>query len=232
MRIRFIYFDVDNTLLDHHYAERRALADTQDEHADTLGHLSLDVLQDTYHTINAPLWRAYASGEIDKAVVKHQRFVRLLDAVDAAGTDADAVNQFYLSRYAEHWRFTPGAEAAFRALADRYPVGVLTNGFAEIQHQKLDRFPILREASSAVVISEEVGPLKPHPAVFAHATEAAGVPKERILYVGDSHRSDVEGGQNAGWNVAWYQHPAAPTNGSADCFATFTDWPALTDRLL
>ena len=232
MSIKFIYFDIDDTLLDHRHAERHALADTQTEYPDVFGHLSIEALQDTYHTINAPLWRQYANGEIDKADVKNQRFVRLLEALGATDTDADAVNRYYLGRYAEHWRFIPGAEAAFQQLADRYSVGVLTNGFAEVQHRKLDRFPVLREASKAVVISEEVGQLKPHPAVFEHATEAAQVPGEHILYVGDSHHSDVQGGQAAGWKVAWYQRGEAQTNGSVDCFATFTDWDVLTQRLL
>lgn len=233
MDIQFIYFDLDDTLLDHRHAERHALADVQARHPGVFGHLSLDTLQDTYHTINAPLWRQYASGDIDKATVKNQRFVRLLEALEASDADADAINRFYLDRYAEHWRFTPGAREAFQALAARYPVGVLTNGFAEVQHRKLDQFPVLRDASKAVVISEEVGQLKPHPAVFEHATDVAQVPGAHILYVGDSHHSDVQGGHAAGWHVAWYQRDGDEHSSTdVDCFVTFSTWDTLTQRLL
>ena len=73
------------------------------------------------------------------------------------------LGEAYLARYAAHWQWTPGAEAAFHAIAARVPVGLLTNGFADAQHAKLDRFPALRERAAAVVISEEVGVMKPHP---------------------------------------------------------------------
>lgn len=109
-----------------------------------------------------------------------------------------------MERYAEHWAFIDGAERAFSAIAERFPVGVFTNGFAATQRAKLSRFPALRDRLSATVITEDVGALKPHPDVFAHATRPAGVGAAHILYVGDSYRSDVKGGRAAGWQVAWY----------------------------
>ncbi len=95
-----------------------------------------------------------------------------------------------------------------------------------MQHAKLDRFPALRERADAVVISEEVGVMKPHPAIFTHAAEQAGFEPGAILYVGDSLTSDVEGGHGAGWQVAWYGGEPA----RADTFV-FDDWTTLTDTL-
>jgi len=46
--------------------------------------------------------------------------------------------------------------------------------------------------------------MKPHPKIFDHSTELAGVNRDEILYVGDSFTSDVTGGAKAGWKVAWY----------------------------
>lgn len=232
MDIEFVYFDLDDTLLDHQAAEREALSDVRDRYLALFGTLSVDELQETYHDINAPLWRQYADGEIDKQTVQHQRFTRLLEAVDAPHADATLVARYYMQRYATHWGFIPGAQDAFEAIAEHHPVGVLTNGFAEVQEKKLDQFPALRERSDAIVLCEEVGVLKPDPAVFEHATQEAGVDAETVLYVGDSYRSDVEGAQPVGWRVAWYARNG--TNGqSTDArgFA-FEDWAALRDRLL
>lgn len=228
--VAFVYFDVDNTLLDHEHAERQALADLREHFPDAFGALSVDALQETYHEINHPLWSQYATGEVDKATVKTQRFARLLDAVDA-DLDARTVARTYMNCYATHWQFVPGARDAFAAVADRYPVGVLTNGFAEVQAQKLERFPMLRDCSRAVVICEEVGALKPDPRVFEHAASEAETEAARILYVGDSYVSDVEGGQNAGWRVAWYAPDGTDgrsLNGRSFAFAA---WSALWDRL-
>ena len=235
--VRFVYFDVDNTLLDHTHAERHALADTQSAFPDLLGRPSLNDLQETYHRINAPLWTQYAAGAISKTDVKHARFEQLLDALDADASRSDAVNAHYLERYAAHWRFIPGARATYEAVAARYPVGVLTNGFLEIQQQKMARFPVLTDHAEAVIVSETTGRLKPHPDVFAHAATEARTAPEHILYVGDSYASDVEGGQNAGWRVAWYTpngangHDANEWSTNARGFA-FEDWATLHERLL
>jgi len=228
----FVYFDLDDTLLDHQKAEHEALADVRDRYLTIFGTLSVDELQDTYHTINAPLWRKYADGEIGKQAVQQQRFERLLEAVGAPHADATLVARYYMQRYAEHWAFIPGAREAFEAIAERHPVGLMTNGFAEVQEQKLDRFPVLREQSETIVICEDVGALKPDPEVFDHATEAAGVAYEDVLYVGDSYRSDVEGAEPVGWRVAWYVRHG--TNGQAinDRGFTFSDWNELRGRLL
>ncbi|WP_022836339.1 HAD family hydrolase [Salisaeta longa] len=232
MDVAFVYFDIDDTLLDHRHAERAALADVRTRYLETFGRYSVDELQTLYHTINAPLWRQYAQGAIDKTDVKDQRFVKLLEAVEAPHADAARVGSYYMQRYGAHWRFVPGAHTAFEAIAQRYPVGLLTNGFAEVQAQKLKQFPVLAERAQAVIISEETGYMKPHPEVFAQASAAAETPPERILYVGDSFPSDVQGGQRAGWRVAWYLRDEPPKDATTDArgFA-FTSWATLRERL-
>lgn len=230
-QVDFVYFDVDDTLLDHRHAERHALADVRSRYLAVFGHLSVDALQQTYHAINAPLWKKYADGEIDKAAVKQERFPRLLDALDAPHADAARIGSVYLQRYAEHWTYVDGARETFRAVACRYPVGVLTNGFAEVQAQKMKRFPEIPEQSRVVLVSEETGHLKPHPAVFSAAAQRADTPPERILYVGDSFRSDVEGGTQAGWQVAWFARDGRNGEALGERAFAFQDWSDLRERL-
>ena len=57
---------------------------------------------------------------------------------------------------------------------------------------------------AAVVVSQRVGTIKPHPAIFAAARDALGdpVPSE-ILHVGDDWAADVVGAKRAGWRAAW-----------------------------
>lgn len=224
--VRFVYFDLDDTLLDHRAAERAALADCHTRFADHFEGHDLAEVQATYHAGNVPLWRRYAAGEIDRDDVQRLRFEALIEAFDLA-LDPAELGEAYLGCYAERWQWTDGAESAFHAVAERYPVGLLTNGFAEVQHAKLDRFPVLRERAQSVVISEEVGVMKPHPRIFAHATERADVDPVAILYVGDSLHSDVEGGRAAGWQVAWYGGDGR-ANGST---FTFADWDDLLRAL-
>ncbi len=230
-RIQFVYFDLDDTLLDHRAAERAALRDVCTQFADLFGAYTLDTVHDTYHRINAPLWTAYAAGTIDKASVKEARFRKLLKALGQDVEPHDRVNRYYLERYAAHWQFVPGAQTAYTQIANAYNVGILTNGFQEIQMRKMNNFPTLQREASVVIVSEETGHLKPHPAVFDHAAARANVSPDSILYVGDSYTSDVEGSAQAGWHVAWYvpdgtAHKPVPNGYS------FSSWSTLQKHLL
>lgn len=68
--------------------------------------------------------------------------------------------------------------------------------------QKGDIWGIL-EYCDVVLGSEEVGALKPAKESFEALVEALGLPAEQILYVGNSHKYDVEGSKKAGLKSAW-----------------------------
>ena len=226
-RVRFVYFDLDDTLLNHRAAERAALADCTRDFEHHFSSHTIEHIQETYHAHNGPLWRDYGAGRIGREELKRLRFERLLHTLNINNASSEEIGTHYLACYANHWRWLDGAERAFHAVADRVPVGILTNGFAEIQHAKLERFPVLRERTARIVISEEIGVMKPDPAIFAHATESAGVSPEQILYVGDSLHSDVEGGRGFGWQVAWFRGDRA----LRDDVLVFDDWQVLLKRL-
>jgi len=204
--ISFVYFDLDDTLLDHTNAQNCALEDVHRRFRAELGDVDLLRFQSTYGAINGDVWRRYAAGTLTKDQAKKERFRRVLEtlAVDTS-ISPDDLNTFYMGRYSRYWSYLPGAREAFLRIAARFGVGVLTNGFREVQNRKLEQFPELRSASSSIVISEEVGYLKPDRRLFDYAAERVGTLPESILYIGDSYRSDVEGGIAAGWNVCWFR---------------------------
>jgi HAD superfamily hydrolase (TIGR01509 family) len=57
---------------------------------------------------------------------------------------------------------------------------------------------------SAVVVSQRVGVIKPHPVIFAEARRRLGdPPPPAILHVGDDWAADVVGAARAGWRTAF-----------------------------
>ncbi|MFJ6196011.1 HAD family hydrolase [Micromonospora sp. NPDC092111] len=66
-----------------------------------------------------------------------------------------------------------------------------------------------------MVVFDEAGlPKKPDPVFHAAIVEAAGVPADRIAYVGDSPAHDVLGPQRAGLRVIWLNRPGLPRRDS------------------
>jgi len=83
------------------------------------------------------------------------------------------------------------------AILSNWPLAATIDQFAETQGW----LPHLR----AVVVSQRVGTIKPHPAIFRAAEAALGLPGggSRILHVGDDWAADVLGARGAGWRVAY-----------------------------
>lgn len=204
--IRFVYFDLDDTLLDHSHAELQALRQLHAQRSDIFAGIPFSELHASYLEINAVVWHNYSAGIYDKVQTKVGRFEQLLASLSIESEENSLwMANAYLDRYADHWVAVDGALEAFHATAERLPVGILTNGFSEIQRAKLARFPEIEARSALTIISEEVGHLKPDLRLFNFATAAADVDPASILYVGDSLRSDVEGGLRAGWKIAWFR---------------------------
>lgn len=198
---KFVYFDLDDTLLNHRKAEKLALGEIWNEFS--LNKLvTLEQLQETYHQINVVLWEKYGREEIDRDELQRTRFEHTLFRINST-EDWKTVGDRYMEHYQEHWTWVHGAKNAFNRIKEKFPVGILTNGFAETQHIKLEKFD-LKKSDIITLISEEVGVMKPQPGIFEAATKEAGCLPEEILYVGDSFSSDVFGGSSFGWDVAWF----------------------------
>jgi HAD superfamily hydrolase (TIGR01549 family) len=201
-QIEYIYFDVDDTLLNHKHAERAGLMQTKDR-LKFLQEISYDRLISAYHANNARLWKDYGAGLIERPFLEESRFSWTLRDLGMPTHHWQAMREEYMNNYEKHWIWIEGAHEALGLISGKYPIGFLTNGFSEIQQRKAERFNLML-ISENYIISEDVGFMKPMPGIFEYATRQAGVPAQNILYVGDSYISDIQGGSGYGWKTAWY----------------------------
>ncbi len=98
----------------------------------------------------------------------------------------------------------PSIERTLAALAAHASVAILSNWPLAAT---IDRYA---EAAgwgphlSAVVVSQRVGTIKPHPRIFVEARRLLGDPDPgAILHVGDDWAADVVGAVRAGWRAAY-----------------------------
>ena len=93
----------------------------------------------------------------------------------------------------------PGAADALRGLREAgHNLGVLSNGTGEVQRAKLDRFG-LADAFDVVLVSHELGAMKPDPEIFTIARRR--LPNDRYVYVGDDPSHDIEPAARLGFET-------------------------------
>jgi putative hydrolase of the HAD superfamily len=81
-------------------------------------------------------------------------------------------------------------------------LALITNGASDTQRHALRSLGI-EQQFGAIVISGEVGIVKPDAAVLAIALDQLGTKPEDVWHVGDSLATDVAGAKGAGRTAVW-----------------------------
>jgi FMN phosphatase YigB (HAD superfamily) len=129
-------------------------------------------------------------------------------AVDAIVDPAEVA--WALDAYRDRWvagiPVPHGVDRVLAAVAAARPVGILSNWPHAATIEAFVEHAGWRPYLSAVVVSADVGAIKPDPAIFRAAERALGlegVPGGSMLHVGDDPRADVGGARRSGWRAAW-----------------------------
>ena len=204
MPIRYttLLLDADETIFDFLKGERTSLQTVLG--ARRLPHGD-DVLA-RYHRINDGLWHAFERGEVTKEQIKHERFARLAaESGFPASFDPDEINADYLQNLGESDYLLPGARAFLHKLKDGgFDLVLITNGVARTQLRRLEKSG-LSSLFSGVFVSEAVGAQKPLKAYFDVVLAAiAEKDPAKVLVIGDSLGSDIQGAANAGLDCVWF----------------------------
>lgn len=210
--VRWVFFDLDDTLFDFTQSSHVSLGEVYE-----MAHLDrwwkdVNAWMDHYHRINAELWRLYAPGLIDRATLRRDRFVRPLLEAGCPAEEAEdmwpELDRLYLGLLGQKPFAVEGSfDAVNRMRARGYKIGVLSNGFKEVQYSKLSSIA-LSHLVDCVVLSDEIDINKPDRRFFDYAAAKAGVKSGECLMVGDNPDTDVAGALDSDWRAVWYNPQA------------------------
>lgn len=199
MKYDWIFFDLDNTLMDFSNASKKAFSSAFLEYGlrEEKGHYEV------YEEANHAVWKDFENDEIDALTLRKKRFDDFFLAANIKGIDSWEFSKIYLNYLVEHSFMLDGAIDLLESLKGKVKKAIITNGLKEVQRPRLKRLDI-EKYFSVIVVSDEEGVSKPNPAYFDIVMNACGNPaKDRVLIIGDSLNSDMKGGIQYGIPTCW-----------------------------
>ena len=197
-------FDLDQTLLDFHASERRALEIVVTKN----GLKFTDEVYDHFKAKNKSLWLELEKGTINRTELFTIRFNDLFDFCegDSTGLDPLEVNADFIRTMSVNGVPMPGALEFVRKLREEIPgarIYIASNG-ATINAQGRMASTGLDKLIEHLYISEDMGVNKPEKEFYDICLEGIGEPKETCIMIGDSLTSDMLGAKNAGLASVWF----------------------------
>src|SRR4030095_124285 len=130
-------------------------------------------------------WREFEDGRITAERLRLRRFELLFETLRQPLAPA-AFSPAYLRHLARATHPIEGAREVVPALYAKYRLALITNGLSDVQRPRLAG-SLIRNCFAEVIISEEVGAVKPDPAIFDATFERLGhPPRAEVLLVGHS----------------------------------------------
>ncbi|MFQ6113581.1 MAG: YjjG family noncanonical pyrimidine nucleotidase [bacterium] len=210
--IKIIFFDLDNTLFDHRRAEQSALRILLHNLQEIFASVNEEEFIRLYDKNNGIVWKKLAEGEISSQELKILRFQMTFDDLMITTANAEEISERYLKIYTNQTFASPNVYETLKYLKPNYELGILSNGFSNIQESKLTNLR-LNSFFKYKIYSGDAGAMKPSFKIFYQAMNIAKAQANEIAYVGDSYEDDIKGAKAVGWKAILYNPLRESTNG-------------------
>ncbi len=192
---RYIFWDLDETLLDFKKAEAAAISKT----LNAFGIKPEKEIVELYSKINLSCWKRYEKGEITRDEIYTSRVILLSEALGVK-MEAEKFSKEYFSQLAKQGHTFPYAVTILKTLRKKgYKMAAATNGAAMVQINRIVASGLSGFFSGGIFISEKIGFKKPEPQFFDYMVKALDIKNQNeILVIGDSQTSDIAGATAAG----------------------------------
>lgn len=191
-----VFFDLDHTLWDFELNSKltfkKIFAEYQIE-------ISLDDFLEVYIPLNRKFWTLYRQEKITKEELRfrrlHQTFEELGKKVD--DEEINRLSETYINVLSTFGNTLANAKEILNYLRPNYKLHIITNGFHEIQRNKIQNAGI-ENFFEVVMDSEIAGVKKPNPKIFKMALAEARTLPEKSVMIGDDLEADIKGAINIG----------------------------------
>ncbi|GAA4271331.1 YjjG family noncanonical pyrimidine nucleotidase [Aquimarina gracilis] len=194
--IEHIFFDLDHTLWD--FDKNSSLAFEMIFKKFSIG-MDQEAFLKVYRPINMKYWKLYREEKVNKQELRRGRLTETFDILGHSFslTIIDEMAHDYIAFLPLNNHLINGAKELLDYLNPKYDLHIITNGFKEVQNNKLSNSGI-RHYFKTITNSEEVGVKKPNPFIFEHAIKVSGAQNNNSLMIGDNYEADILGAEALG----------------------------------
>jgi len=200
--IKAVFFDADNTLIDHKECEKQALMAVFQE----IGIKYREEYREIFRPLDRKLWDSVAQGTnpVPRKEIPEYRFKVLFEQTGIEYQNYCRANELFKEGLAASSALMEHAEEIVRYLFEKnYGLYIVTNGKVSLQRPRVMNSKIAPYITD-IIVSEEAGADKPDPKIFEILLNKAELRPEQVLMVGDSQDKDVLGAHNAGIRAVWF----------------------------
>lgn len=200
MKYRHIFFDLDHTLWDFDANSRQTLEDLYlFFELQAKGVHTFDIFFQHYTAHNEKLWDRFRKGFIKMDDLRWKRmWLTLLEFKIGNEKLAREMAARFLDLLPTRKLLFPYTVEILTYLTNKgYRLHLITNGFEQIQHNKLKNSGI-DSYFIEVITSEGSSFVKPNKEIFEYAFQKTNALPEESIMIGDNVEADIQGGINAG----------------------------------
>lgn len=216
-KVPHLFFDLDHTLWDFETNSRITLAELYDYYQlEQVGIPGVEDFIERYISINRDLWELYRQKQVSKNTLRTERFKRTFETYGIPEREMPLkIGDEYIRLCPEKAQLMPGAKEVLEYLSDKYTLHIITNGFRETQHRKLNQSNI-HHFFDLILCSEDVQAHKPDPKIFQEAARRTGANLNQSFYIGDHLETDIMGSKNVGMRAVYFNPEGHIHNTSID----------------
>jgi HAD superfamily hydrolase (TIGR01509 family) len=201
--MKYIFFDLDETLSDHKYACQKGI--------EALMKLYPVLRVKTVEQLEFEFWQLLNSnyiqvlkGNLSMYNTRIERIAALFRGCDYdPPADIENLAEIYVKYYNQALRAIPRiTEVLIKFKENNYQIVVLTNGFKEGQYKKLDSCK-LTPYIDMIITSEEIGVAKPDYAIYKAALDRCNIAANEVIMIGDSWENDILSAHELGMKTIW-----------------------------
>ncbi|MEG9328653.1 YjjG family noncanonical pyrimidine nucleotidase [Salinimicrobium catena] len=202
--LQHIFFDLDHTLWD--FDRNSGLAFNSIFKKNRIA-VELDEFLEAYSPINMDYWKKYRENRVSKEDLRYGRLKDTFDVLKINVTDEeiDQLSVDYIDHLPNHNHLLEGTVEMLEYLHPKYKLHIITNGFKEVQHKKMESSGILKYFNT-VTTSEDVGVKKPDRLIFEAALKNASAKIEESIMIGDNFEADILGAHSFGMPAILYNY--------------------------